>query len=70
MRSRWLASFVVAFAVSWSFHEVDEHGDQKIERAQRISTCTIRGVAWIQDMGGSPNIAVILKGCEELEDKK
>ena len=37
VRSKWVASFIVAFAVSWGFHVVEERADNKIERQQRLT---------------------------------
>lgn len=73
VRSRWLAMFAVAFAVSWSFHQVDEIQTHKLERTQRVLTCTIQGVAVMQQRagtGGRVRIAPILKACEKLEGKE
>lgn len=48
VHSRWLAMFVVAFAVSWAFHQVDEIARHRIEHQQSILACTIEGVAVAQ----------------------
>jgi hypothetical protein len=71
MRSRWLATFVIAFAVSWSFHAVEKIADHKIERNQAVIECTITDVAKAQDMNHR-RVAVqpILKACKEQVGKK
>ena len=62
--------FIVAFAVSWSFHEFDEQQDKKIERQQRIMQCTIQGVADAQLLEGNRTLVQpILQACEKQEGK-
>jgi hypothetical protein len=70
VRNRWLAMFAIAFAVSWSFHEVDERGEEKVERSQRILHCTIQGVATEQAATQSwVDVGPILQACEKQEGK-
>lgn len=72
VRSKWLAMFAIAFAVSWAFHEVDEVGQHRIERQQRITLCTLSGVANAQQhlpKGERVVVKPILEGCEKLQGK-
>lgn len=72
VRSRWIAMFAISFAVSWSFHEVDEQQDRKHARQLRIVECTIQGVATEQAAWpGNRRVAVgpILELCIKQEDK-
>lgn len=72
IRSKWLASFVVAFAVSWGFHVVEERSDAKIEHQQHVTACVVADVALEQQRLGPERrvrIGPILKVCEEREDK-
>jgi hypothetical protein len=67
VRSKWLAMFAIAFAVSWSFHEVDERGQHQLERQQRVTICVIKAVA-IQQQATPDNrviIGPILQACEK-----
>ena len=67
-RNRWVAMFIVAFSVSWAFHQVDEVGQHRIERQQRILTCTIEGVAIEQTKVGEGQrvpVGPILQACEK-----
>jgi hypothetical protein len=71
-RSRWLAMFAIAFAVSWSFHQVDEIGQHRLERQQRITQCTIKEVAFQQseaDSGMRIAVKPILQQCEKQAGK-
>jgi hypothetical protein len=72
MRSRWIASFIVAFAVSWSFHQADEIGQHRIERQQRVLACTVTGVANAQAKtkpGERVVVRPILLKCEKQAGK-
>lgn len=67
--------FVVAFSVSWAFNQVDNIGERKIEEAQRVTLCVIKGVADAQtrsDQTNSPKrieVGPILQGCDKREGK-
>lgn len=66
MRSRWVAMFVIAFAVSWAFHQVDEIGQHRLEHQQHVLTCTIEGVARAQTLSNNRvTIGPILQACEK-----
>lgn len=70
VRSRWIAMFMVAFAVSWSFHVVEGHADAKLERQQNINVCVIKSVAEQQRIiphGQRVSVGAILTRCEKLE---
>lgn len=73
VHSRLIAMFAIAFAVSWSFHLVDQVSEHRIERNQRIIVCTLTGVARAQELDGNKNTRVevspILKACEQREGK-
>lgn len=71
VRSKWLAMFAIAFAVSWSFHQVDEVGQHRLERQQRITQCTIQSVAEQQQLKPKDRVAVgpILQACEKQQGK-
>lgn len=70
MRSRWVASFIVAFAVSWAFHQVDEISQHRIERQQDVLTCTIEGVAHQQSLTAKRvSIQPILQQCDKQVGK-
>ena len=70
VRSRWIAMFVVSFAVSWSFHIVDSRSERQLKHQQAIMTCTIQGVATAQDFGDRrTQVRPILEACEKQEDK-
>lgn len=72
VRSKWLAMFGIAFAVSWSFHEVDEVSQHRLERQQRVTICVIEGVASAQNAappGVRIRVAPILQACEKRQDK-
>ena len=75
VRSKWVASFIVAFAVSWGFHVVEERADQKIEKQQRLTICVIDGVDHAQrepsflDGGSRVQIRPILQACQERYGK-
>lgn len=70
VRSRWVAMFAVAFAVSWCFHVVEERSDRKIERTQQTVECTLNRVIQAQAQSHR-RIAVgpILEACEKQPDK-
>lgn len=70
VRSRWIAMFVVAFAVSWSFHIVDEKSRDRIERNQQIILCTMSRVAALQALGVRRiDVGPILQACEYQQGK-
>lgn len=72
MRSKWLAMFVIAFAVSWSFHQVDEVSQHRLEHQQRITQCTIAGVVDAQSVakvGERIEVRPILLKCEKQVGK-
>lgn len=75
VRSRWIAMFAVAFAVSWSFNQVDNIGERKIEKAQRVTICVVKGVADAQTAAESlrhpprTEVGPILQACEKREGK-
>jgi hypothetical protein len=73
VRSRWLAMFAIAFAVSWSFHQVDEIGQHRLERQQRITRCVIEGVATAQTnavpLGQRVEVEPILQVCTKQVGK-
>lgn len=72
VRSRWVAMFAVAFAVSFAFQQVDNIGERRVERQQRILTCVISGVANSQALTPEQRVKVtpILQVCEDREHKK
>lgn len=49
IRSKWVAAFIVATAVSWSFSEVDEIQTKKLARQQAVTMCVVKGVAKAQE---------------------
>lgn len=67
VRSRWVAMFAIAFAVSWSFHQVDEVQEKRLKRSQAVLECTISGVAEKQRKDGLRRVDVgaILEACEK-----
>jgi hypothetical protein len=72
MRSKWVAMFIVAFAVSWSFHQVDEVSQHRLEREQHITQCTIAAVADAQSKlktGERVIVRPILQACEKQVGK-
>jgi hypothetical protein len=72
MRSRWIAMFVIAFAVSWSFHQADEIGQHRLEHQQDVLACTIKGVSDAQSMvqsGERIQVRPILLKCEKQAGK-
>jgi hypothetical protein len=74
VRSRWVAMFAVAFAVSWSFHQVDEISRHRLERQQRVMQCTIQGFATAQALlsnNSTQRVTVkpILERCEKQQGK-
>lgn len=71
VRNRWIAMFAIAFAVSWSFHEVDERGQHRIERQQRITLCVITGVATQQQFHPHSRVIIgpILQVCQKQRGK-
>jgi uncharacterized protein (DUF427 family) len=75
VRSKWIAMFAIAFAVSFAFQQVDNIGERRLERSQNITLCVVKGVAdhqtMAQDVPNAPRVAVgpILKACEEQAGK-
>lgn len=73
VRSRWVAAFVTAFVVSYSFHALETRTDHKIERQQQLTMCVIKGVDEAQRQVG-PSVRVelgpILQQCEKQPGKK
>lgn len=72
MRSRWLASFIVATAVSFSFSEFDEIQDRKFERQQNVTMCVVKGVANAQVLAPENariDVNPILERCNEQHGK-
>lgn len=72
VRSRWLAMFVVAFAVSYGFQQVDNIGERRLERQQKITLCVIDAVAKAQRVQPHlrTNVGSILEVCEERRSKE
>lgn len=71
VRSRWIAMFVVAFAVSWAFHQIEEIQNHKLERQQRIISCTITGVAHQQSTYPTRvQVEPILQRCTNQQGKE
>jgi hypothetical protein len=79
VRSKWIAMFAIAFAVSFAFAQVDNIGERRLERQQEVIICTIKGVADAQigayeddpEAVKIPRVVVgpILKGCEKQAGK-
>lgn len=67
VRSRWLAMFAIAFAVSWSFHLIDKKGQHRLEHQQRVTICVIKAVAIRQQVTPNDRVVIgpILQACEE-----
>ena len=71
VRSKWVAAFVTAFVVSWSFHVVEERADRRLERQQGVTVCVIQGVATQQQLRPRyrVSVAAVLQACEKHEGK-
>lgn len=72
VRNRWVAMFGIAFAVSWSFHQVDERSQRRVEVQQRVIMCVIQDVALLQEVtpqGERINVRAILEACRKHEGK-
>jgi hypothetical protein len=79
VRSKWIAMFAIAFAVSFAFAQVDNIGERRLERQQEVIVCTIKAVADAQigefehdrEATKIPRVVVgpILKACEEQAGK-
>jgi hypothetical protein len=72
VRSRWVASFVVAVIVSYCFHILEDRQDQRLEHQQRITLCVIDTVAKQQQVepdGVRVSLRPILEGCEKHRGK-
>lgn len=71
IRSRWVAMFAIAFAVSWSFHQVDEISQHRLEQQQRITLCVIQAVVIQQQIYPSNRVSIgpILQACEKHDGK-
>jgi hypothetical protein len=66
IHNRWVAMLMVAFAVSWSFHEVDELQEREHERQMEIMACTIAGVAQAQAISTDRiRVGPILEACQK-----
>lgn len=71
VRSKWIAMFAIAFAVSWSFHQVDEISQHRLEHQQRVTLCIIRAVVVQQQLEPDNRVAIgpILQVCEKHSGK-
>jgi hypothetical protein len=79
VRSKWVAMFFIAFAVSTAFAQVDNIGERRLERQQEVIVCVVRGVADSQigvyeaDPDRIPIrrviVGPILKACEKQAGK-
>lgn len=71
MHSRWLAAGVMAFAVSYGFHIVEEEGQERLDKQQHILACVVKETAYAQQLIGAKERVIltpILKKCEKQED--
>lgn len=70
IRSRWIAMFAIAFAVSWSFHQVDEISQHRLEQQQRVTLCVIKAVV-VQQLESDDRVTIgpILQACEKHSGK-
>lgn len=72
VRSRWVAMFAIATAVSWGFHVVEKRSDDKIESQQRVTVCVIDTVARQQPttpIGQRISVSTVLQQCQKHKGK-
>lgn len=68
VRSKWVASFIVAVAVSWCFHIVEDKNDRKLEHQQEVTLCVVQRVH-SQPPLPKRSVERILQQCEKQEGK-